>query len=205
MDRFTHEVMNTGGVLIDYFGDGLAAFWNAPLPQPDHALLACQAALKMCAALPEISDDWYPITGRHLRLGIGIHTATTLVGNAGSRSRIKYGPRGSAMNLASRVQTATKQLGLPVLITRATAQQLAGKLATRRVAQVRLDGFADPVDLYQPLASDQLDLLAHQGTLDDALIALAEGQEERAGELARKLQAAGANDPAVDHLTRLLR
>jgi adenylate cyclase len=204
MDRFTHEVMSTGGVLIDYFGDGLAAFWNAPLPQADHALLACQTAMRMCAALPEISEDWYPVTGRHLRLGIGIHTAITLVGNAGSRSRIKYGPRGSAMNLASRVQTATKQLGLAILVTQSTSKQLTNRLPTRRVARLKLDGFAEPVDLFQPLAEDQLALLDNQDSLDEALTLLDRGQHCRAAAVVRKLQDAALQDPAVDHLARLL-
>lgn len=158
MDRLTHEVMKTGGVLIDYFGDGLAAFWNAPLPQMDHALLACQAALGMCSALPEISDDWLPVTGRHLRMGVGIHTATTLVGNAGSHSRIKYGPRGCAMNLASRVQTATKQLGVPILLTRSTAERLRGKLEVQPLAPLKLEGFAEPVELFQLVPSETVAL-----------------------------------------------
>jgi len=154
MDRFTHDVMRFDGVLIDYFGDGLAAFWNAPLLQDDHALLACRAAFSMCDALPELSDDWFSVTGRHLRLGIGIHTGVSLVGNAGSRSRIKYGPRGTAVNLASRVQSASKQLELPVVITQTTAQRLQGKLPTRQVARLKLEGFAEPVELYQPLMNE---------------------------------------------------
>jgi adenylate cyclase len=150
MDRCTQDVMATGGVLIDYYGDGLAAFWNAPLPQPGHALRACQAALAMQGDLQLISDDWLPITGQPLQLGIGIHTATTLVGNAGSRSRIKYGPRGQAMNLASRVQNATRQLGRPILLTRSTAEQLAGQVALHSVSTYKLDGFAQSVELFAP-------------------------------------------------------
>jgi adenylate cyclase len=148
MDALTNIVSEHGGVLIDYFGDGLAAFWNAPLPQSGHAELACQAALAMCEVLPEISHDWHAITGRPLRLGIGIHTGEAMVGNAGSRSRIKYGPRGNAMNVASRVQTATKQFEAPILLTRATADQLTGSLPIRSVGPTQFDGLADAVELF---------------------------------------------------------
>jgi adenylate cyclase len=156
MDRFTQDIMDADGVILDYFGDGLAAFWNAPLPQADHALRACRAALAMCGSLPEISADWHMVTDCPLRMGIGIHTGTALVGNAGSQARIKYGPRGSAVNLASRVQSATRQLGVPILLTKATAAQLSGKLPTRSLSRQTLPGFAEPVELCELLSSEPI-------------------------------------------------
>jgi adenylate cyclase len=206
MDRFTHEVARFEGVLIDYFGDGLAAFWNAPIPQDDHALLACQAAFAMCDALPALSDDWFSVTGRHLRVGIGLHTGPALVGNVGSRTRIKYGPRGSAVNLASRVQSATKQVGLPILMTLPTSQKLAGKIPTRRVAHVPLEGFETPFDLYQPLAQHQQPLYQpYAAALAEALTCFEEREHQRARAIVEHLQKAGVGDAAIDHLARQLR
>ncbi len=149
MDRFTHDVMRHEGVLLDYFGDGLAAFWNAPLDQPHHAHWACRAAQAMLASLAEVSDDWLPITDLPLRAGIGIHTGNALVGNAGSRSRIKYGPRGNVVNLASRVQGATKTFGCNVLITSSTAEHLSSEFVTRSLGTIPLAGFSEPVALHE--------------------------------------------------------
>lgn len=206
MDRLTHEITRCEGVVIDYFGDGLAAFWNAPFSQDDHALLACQAAFAMCEALPEVSGDWLTVTGRQLQLGIGIHTGMALVGNAGSRLRIKYGPRGSTVNLASRVQAATKQLRLPILVTKATAQQLTGKLPTRRVARVNLDGVEEPVELHQPLSREQqVTYRPYADVLADAITSFEQGDHHRAREFVQLLRLRGVDDSVVDYLARQLR
>ena len=92
MDRLTDCVFAHLGVIVDYFGDGLCAMWNAPIDQPDHADRACQAALDMLRDLPKLDRHWQSVTGGYVQLGIGIHTGSTLVGNAGSRRRMKYGP-----------------------------------------------------------------------------------------------------------------
>jgi adenylate cyclase len=149
MDRITERVKESGGVVVDYAGDGMLAMWNAPEEQPDHAALACRAALAMQADLPSISADWRERCGTPLGLGIGINTGMALVGNTGSRHKFKYGPFGHTVNLASRVEGATKQLRVPVLITGNTCAQLNGQFATRRLCRVRVVGIRDAVDLYE--------------------------------------------------------
>ena len=72
-----------------------------------------------------------------------------MVGNTGSAFKPHYGPLGHAVNLASRVEGATKKLGVPVLITGATHAGLAGAFATRRLCRVRVLGINEPVDLYE--------------------------------------------------------
>ena len=89
-------------------------------------------------------------------LGIGINTGPALVGNTGSRRKFKYGPLGHTVNLASRVEGATKQLGVPVLITGGNTERLdlPDALATSRLCRARLAGIDDAVDLYQLEPSD---------------------------------------------------
>ena len=82
-------------------------------------------------------------------IGIGINSGEALVGNTGSLQRLKYGPIGETVNLASRVEGATKALGVPVLITGNTFETIRESLATRRLAKVRLVGIESPVDLYE--------------------------------------------------------
>jgi adenylate cyclase len=150
MDYLTAIVIEQDGVIIDYYGDGMAAFWNAPFDQPDHALRACRAALDMLAGFANVSDDWISLVGHPLQLGIGIHTGDALVGNSGSSRRLKYGPRGNTVNIASRIESETKRIGLPLLISGETAAQVKDRLITRRTWRSELPGIERPIDLYQP-------------------------------------------------------
>jgi len=144
----TAAVIEHDGLIIDYYGDGLAAMWNAPADQSDHAELACRAALRMLQSLPEISADWAHVIETELQLGIGVHTGMAHVGNTGSRHRTKYGPRGTNVNLTSRIEAATKQLGIPLLVTKATASRLSNCIAVHRVCRAKMPGFDESVDLY---------------------------------------------------------
>ncbi|HEY2411130.1 MAG TPA: adenylate/guanylate cyclase domain-containing protein, partial [Pirellulaceae bacterium] len=149
LDRLTNQIMDHGGVVIDYYGDGLAAMWNAPTEVPHHADRAVQAAVAMVNELPAINSQWAERLGGIIRLGVGIHTGRAQVGNSGSRRRLKYGPRGHAVNLTSRVEAATKVFGISCLMTAATRQQLHGVFPLRRVCKARLTGMTEANDLFE--------------------------------------------------------
>ena len=149
MDCLTTRVREFQGTTVSYLGDGLLAIWNAPVEQPDHAELGCRAALAMIGALPELNAQWQEIIGGPLGLGVGVNTGIAMVGNTGSRFKPHYGPLGHMVNLASRVEGATKQLGVPVLITGATRERLSDEFATRRLCRVRVVGIVEPVELFE--------------------------------------------------------
>src|SRR5262249_62377429 len=132
-----HHVSH-GGAIVDYAGDGILAVWHAPSPQPDHALRACSAALDMLGMMTDLNERWRETAGGKLALGIGINTGIAQVGNTGSSRKFKYGPHGHTVNLASRVQAATKKLGLPLRITEATRASLSPEVAVRRLGTGRL-------------------------------------------------------------------
>jgi class 3 adenylate cyclase len=160
MDVLTAAVMDHDGLVIDYYGDGLAAMWNAPAEQSDHPELACRAALRMLDSLPEVAADWTSVlpTAAQLRLGIGIHTGSVQVGNAGSRRHKKYGPRGTNVHLAARVEAATKKLFQPLLVTGPTARRLSNRFSTVRIFKAQLRGIEEPVDLYAVWNASTTDL-----------------------------------------------
>jgi adenylate cyclase len=141
------------GVLVDYLGDELLAMWGSPLEQPDQAERACRSALDMWRALAALNAQWGPMLNEPIRIGIGINTGIARVGNTGSNRKFKYGPLGNAVNLASRVQGATKYLKAGILLTAATHGRRAGEFLTRRLCQVRVVNISEPVDLYE-LVSD---------------------------------------------------
>lgn len=170
LDRFTNQIMDHGGVVIDYYGDGLAAMWNAPTETPQHADRAIEAALAMQNELPAINSQWAEKLGGVVRLGIGLHTGKAQVGNSGSRRRLKYGPRGHAVNLTSRVEAATKVFGVPCLLTGATRAALNRLTPLRRVCRARLTGMTEAVELFELAAfSDHPTWLAQREKYEAAL------------------------------------
>lgn len=149
LECLTTTIRDHDGVLVDYAGDGLMAMWGAPTEQLDHAELACDTALEMIARIPEVSRKWQDRIGGSLRVGVGVNTGPAVVGNTGTQYKFKYGARGHTVNRASRIEGATKQLGVPILISRSTQEQLSSRFATRRLFQVRMVGIQDAVQLYE--------------------------------------------------------
>jgi adenylate cyclase len=149
MEHLSDRIMAHGGVIVDYAGDGILAMWNAPVPQEDHVPRACRAALAMVRELPGLNAQWTETVGTPLAMGVGLNTGTAQVGNTGSSRKLKYGPHGLTVNLASRVQDATKKVGVPVLISSAVQERLPAGFTTHAVGAIQLAGIKDPVTLYE--------------------------------------------------------
>ncbi|MAR10115.1 MAG: hypothetical protein CL681_09095 [Blastopirellula sp.] len=149
LELLTEQVLSHGGVIVDYSGDGLAAMWNAPISQANHATLACQSAMEILRALPAWNAKWAHQLPAKLQLGMGVHTGTVTVGNTGSQRRFKYGPRGLDVALACRVETSTKRLGVPLVITEATRRELSPDAVTRRLCTAHFSEFETTVELFE--------------------------------------------------------
>ena len=158
MGDFSSVVIDHGGVLVDYTGAELMAMWGAPNEQPNHAELACQAALEILRSLASLNEKWRSIVGAETEVGIGINSGEALVGNVGTHRKFKYGSLGTAVNLASRVQGATKFLKTSLLITGDTAEKVRAVFPTRRLCQVRVQNIKAAVHLHE---------LEVPGTYDD--------------------------------------
>ena len=155
MDRFSNAITDLDGVVIDFYGDGISAFWNAPWDQSEHPLLACQAAHEIMRTLPELNSRWAEQLGQPLQVGIGIHTGIASVGNSGSRTRLKYGPRGTTVNLAARLEALNRETGTSILVSGQTVEHLAGGVPVRRLASQTLKGHQEPVDIYELLPNSR--------------------------------------------------
>jgi adenylate cyclase len=145
----TEQVHRHGGVVVDYTGDGLMAMWNAPFEQRDHARRAIASALAIVAELPTIQNRWKEQTGGVLDLGIGLNTGPALVGNTGTPFKLKYGPRGHHVNLGSRIEGATKHLGVRIIASTTTIQSAGSLVRARRLGPVRMQGLTEGVELYE--------------------------------------------------------
>ena len=142
-------VLATKGTLVDYVGDELIAMWGAPLTIEDHATCAARTAIMMLESLKTFNEQYTLPHGEQTQIGIGLNSGAVRVGNTGSEYKLKYGPLGSEVNIASRVQGATRYLRTPALITGATAKRLSGEFFTRRLCSVRLKNIDDPVELFE--------------------------------------------------------
>ena len=137
------------GALIDYIGDELMVMWGAPGDQSDHATRACHGALKMASLSVELDSKWHDRLRHPTQFGIGVNTGSARVGNVGFKRKFRYAPFGNTVNLASRVQGATKYLGAGVVVTEPTFRQQHTKALSRRLCSVRVVNIEQPVDLYE--------------------------------------------------------
>jgi adenylate cyclase len=133
----------TDGTIVKYIGDAIFAFWNAPDNQIDHAMRACEAALRFRDQPPQ------HMNGQLLVTRIGLHTGVANVGNFGSTSRVDYTALGENINLASRMEGLNKYLGTEVLITSETQEGVTGRLATRFLGKFQLKGFDTSVGVHE--------------------------------------------------------
>lgn len=149
MDCLTNVILDHGGFVFNYAGDGIAAMWNAPGLSSTHAVDACRAAIALQSSLPSVGEKWSQKIGGPVRVGVGIHTGTALVGNSGSKARLHYSPLGSAVNLASRLEGATKYFGVKTLISETTKNLIGDDFAARNLTEIVVVGIDQPVRVYE--------------------------------------------------------
>ena len=145
----TRLIFSHGGTLDKYMGDAIMAFWGDPIEQADHATRACRAALSMQAALAGLGPVFEARGWPPLHAGVGVNTGLMAVGHFGSEQLFDYTVMGDAVNLASRLEGATKVYGVGVLVSRETREQVGEALRFRRLDWLRVKGRADPVEIYE--------------------------------------------------------
>jgi adenylate cyclase len=145
-DVMSEPIARHGGEILKFIGDGLLAIF--PLSQPNacaNLLHAVAQARQAMVALNEKNGE----TGRApLNYGIGVHVGDVMYGNIGSRARLDFTVIGPAVNMASRLEALTKQLGKTVLLSRAFADFVEGDFDLERVGEHPVRGFNDPIELF---------------------------------------------------------
>ncbi len=183
LTAMTDIVYEHGGTVDKYEGDAIIAFWNAPLAQKDHAVLAVHTALECQAKLKTLNPEFQQRIGAELHQRIGLNTGPVVVGNMGSRQRFNYTFLGDAGNLAARLEGINKQFGTSCLISQNTRKQLGDTIVVREIARVQVVGRKEPVTIYEPMfppeaeaRRDVLDTFAQalalyrEGKFDEALV-----------------------------------
>jgi adenylate cyclase len=142
---FAHQ-----GTLDKFIGDAIMAFWSAPVPQPNHAALAVEAALGMCDALQRFSDDMArDDPTANFDIGIGVHTGQAVVGFLGTARRLDYTAIGDTVNLCSRIEGCTKGIAR-VLVSDETRRQCADAFDFIERGAFEVKGREQLVQLFEP-------------------------------------------------------
>ena len=147
LTAMTDIVIEYRGTLDKYVGDEIMCFWGAPLPQKDHALLACRGALHQMARLRELNAQWPG--ERRMNIGIGINSGIMTVGNMGSVGRMSYTLMGDNVNLGARLEGANKQYGTNIIISETTYGMVKDRVVTRELDNIRVAGRNRPVVIYE--------------------------------------------------------
>ncbi len=200
MEELSHCVQENQGVLVDYIGDELIAMWGAPDWQPSHATMATQAARDMLAKVPELGERWNQKIGREFKIGIGLNSGIAQVGNIGSKVRFKYGPLGTTVNVASRVQGVTRKLQIPLLVTLQTAQQLGPAISYRKLCQVKLIHMKQPVTVCEVCHDDSPDWPRLKTNYERALSLFESASYQEACNVLSELLKAFPDDTPAKHL-----
>ena len=145
-DAMSEPVARHGGEILKFIGDGMLAIF--PLSEPsacENLLNAVSEARVAMIALSKKNEE----AGRDpLNFGIGVHVGDVMYGNIGSRTRLDFTVIGPAVNMASRLEALTKQLGKTVLLSRAFADLVEGDVELERVGEHPVRGFSDPIEIF---------------------------------------------------------
>ena len=151
----TGEILERRGTIDKYMGDAIMAFWNAPLPNEDHAKFAVEAGIAMANSMAHFNEIWKAdceAGGRvykEVKIGVGLNTGIACVGNLGSDQRFDYSVIGDEVNIASRFEGLTKQYGVTMAIGERTAEMIADTGMSRlEIDLVRVKGRNKPSRLF---------------------------------------------------------
>jgi adenylate cyclase len=147
VDIITEE----GGMLDKFIGDAVMAIFGTPFPHEDDPDRAVKASIRMMQELAEYNKQRTSFNQEPIDIGIGLNTGRVVSGNIGSPRRMDYTVIGDGVNLAARLESATKQYGAHILVSEFTMAELKSSYRHRLVDNVVVKGKTEPVGVYELL------------------------------------------------------
>ncbi|MCB1451309.1 MAG: adenylate/guanylate cyclase domain-containing protein [Nitratireductor sp.] len=167
MNRFltvmSNAILERSGTIDKYMGDAIMAFWNAPLPDENHAYDACKSALAMLDAVEALNKERKSElegstdeTWHEIKIGIGINSGDCVVGNMGSEMRFDYTALGDTVNLASRLEGQSKPYGILIILGSGTAEAVRDILPVLEIDLIRVKGKTEPERIYALMGDETM-------------------------------------------------
>ncbi len=140
------------GTVDKFEGDAIIAFWGAPIPTDEHALLACKASLEMNRKMVKIRENLRKEGKPELYVRMGLNSGPMVVGNMGSRQRMDFTIMGDSVNIAARLEGANKFYGTYLMISEFTYEFVKDEVEVKELDLIRVIGKNEPVRVYELLA-----------------------------------------------------
>ena len=159
LNRMSKIVMNNGGTIDKYMGDCIMAFWNAPLDCPNHAEMAVKSSIECAKETAKLKQEFKDKGLPEINIGSGVNTGTCIVGNMGSDMRFDYSVIGDAVNLAARLEAATRNYKekdgniVATLYSSYTMDQLKD-VESVEVDKIKVKGKEELITIYKPVMKE---------------------------------------------------
>jgi class 3 adenylate cyclase/ABC-type nitrate/sulfonate/bicarbonate transport system substrate-binding protein len=152
LEEVSSAISEEGGTVDKFIGDGVMAFWNAPVQRPDHVLRGCAAALRAARRMERVNDGWQAEGRPRIHIRIGLNCANVLVGNVGSSTRLSYTALGDGVNVAARLEGINKLFGTTICISDSIYDQVKTDILARPMKRVQVKGRKTEFMIYELLA-----------------------------------------------------
>ena len=155
LNRMTKIVLDNGGTVDKYMGDCIMAFWNAPLDCEDHAEMAVKTAIECAEETERLKQDFKERGLPDINIGSGVNTGTCIVGNMGSDTRFDYSVIGDAVNLAARLEAATRNYkekngGIVSTLYSSYTMEKLKTIKSVEVDKIKVKGKEELITIYKP-------------------------------------------------------
>jgi adenylate cyclase len=147
-DRMVEVILRHQGTIDKFLGDGMMVIFGAPLDDPYQEEHAVTAACEMQRELRTLCAKWQAEGRATLKMGVGINSGAAIVGNIGSAEHMEYTAIGDAVNLAARLESATKELGLEIIVSEHTYSAVRPLFHWKSAGEITLRGRSEPVRAY---------------------------------------------------------
>lgn len=144
----THVITRNKGTLDKFIGDGIMAFWNAPLDIKDHKTCAFKSGVEMLKALGNLNREFTKKYGFEINIGIGLHSGIVRVGNMGTEDLFNYTIIGDDVNVTSRLENLTKFYGVRIILSEEMKAHVPHTHSVQELDLVRVQGRAQPLKIY---------------------------------------------------------
>jgi adenylate cyclase len=192
LSEMTDTILEHHGTVDKFLGDGIMAFWGAPMPDERQSENAVRAVIEMQKRMVRMSAEIEKETGARLSMRVGVNRGECIVGNMGGNKRFDYTAVGDSVNLASRIEGVNKVYGTDILVSGAVVEAIANGVRFREVDTVRVKGKHIGITVFTPC--DDGDLIALS---DEALAAYRAGNFDAAEATLKKVLARQPADPVA--------